>query len=349
MAYARFELALGAALAAAGALATAAALAQAPAPTPPAPQYPPTATITTPGYPALGPADSKLRVTGPAERQEGAPAAGDARDHAVGLVRQRAAAGAARRFRRHRRPRDDDALAQPGGAGHAPSRRSRSCAPTSPAAARTRSPARSTSNGAEPGDVLKVTLEQDRAARLRDQLQRARHVRPVPHHYPDGQVQVHVPRPRQDGDGVPARRRSAAAAVPRNARRRAQGARPLQQRAAGRVRRQHGHPRFRRGHDALRAGACAGRAAVDRRLARRPGQRRGESHRDRDRVQGVQHHGRGAQGQDARLAAHRDAEVTGSPWAIDQDLNQAWDHGAGADGEVPRRAAQESPRRRRQR
>ena len=44
------------------AFATAAALAQAPAPAPPAPQYPPTATITTPGYPALGPADSKLRV-----------------------------------------------------------------------------------------------------------------------------------------------------------------------------------------------------------------------------------------------------------------------------------------------
>jgi acetamidase/formamidase len=63
MAYARFELALGVALGAAGALSTAAALAQAPAPAPPAPQYPPTATITTPGYPALGPADSKLRVT----------------------------------------------------------------------------------------------------------------------------------------------------------------------------------------------------------------------------------------------------------------------------------------------
>src|ERR1044072_1425404 len=42
-----------------------AALAQtappAPAP-PPASPYPPTATITTPGYPAVGPADSKLRV-----------------------------------------------------------------------------------------------------------------------------------------------------------------------------------------------------------------------------------------------------------------------------------------------
>jgi acetamidase/formamidase len=50
---------------AAGALIAAAALAQAPQPAPavpPAPQYPPTATITTPGYPPLGPADPKLRV-----------------------------------------------------------------------------------------------------------------------------------------------------------------------------------------------------------------------------------------------------------------------------------------------
>jgi acetamidase/formamidase len=51
----------------AGALIAAAALAQTPQPAPApaapsAPQYPPTATITTPGYPALGPADPKLRV-----------------------------------------------------------------------------------------------------------------------------------------------------------------------------------------------------------------------------------------------------------------------------------------------
>src|SRR6266404_4921716 len=36
-----------------------------PAPAPAtAPQFPPTATITTPGYPGVGPADSKLRVVG---------------------------------------------------------------------------------------------------------------------------------------------------------------------------------------------------------------------------------------------------------------------------------------------
>jgi acetamidase/formamidase len=61
MAQAKLRIAFGAA----GALIiAAAALAQTPPQAaPPAPQYPPTATITTPGYPALGPADPKLRVT----------------------------------------------------------------------------------------------------------------------------------------------------------------------------------------------------------------------------------------------------------------------------------------------
>src|ERR1700694_3378472 len=40
------------------------AFAQTPPPAPAAPQFPPTATITTPGYPAVGPADSALRVVG---------------------------------------------------------------------------------------------------------------------------------------------------------------------------------------------------------------------------------------------------------------------------------------------
>jgi acetamidase/formamidase len=68
MAHARLPARI--ALGAAGALIiAAAALAQAPQPAPAPtvalpPQYPPTATITTPGYPALGPADPKLRVTG---------------------------------------------------------------------------------------------------------------------------------------------------------------------------------------------------------------------------------------------------------------------------------------------
>ena len=39
-----------------------AAIAQTSPPAPAAPQFPPTATITTPGYPDVGPADSALRV-----------------------------------------------------------------------------------------------------------------------------------------------------------------------------------------------------------------------------------------------------------------------------------------------
>ncbi len=40
-----------------------------------------------------------------------------------------------------------------------------------------------------------------------------------------------------------------------------------------------------------------------------PGQRRGQPHRDRDRLQGVQHHGRRGQGPAARHAAHRNAAL----------------------------------------
>ena len=100
-----------------------------------------------------------------------------------------------------------------------------------------------------------------------------------------------------------------AAAVPRHDRRRAQGAGPVQHRAAGRIRRQHGHPRSGRGHDALRAGARAGRAAVDRRFPRRRrATARSISPRSRPPT-GIQHHGRRDQGQAARHAAHRDAEL----------------------------------------
>ncbi len=56
----------------------------------------------------------------------------------------------------------------------------------------------------------------------------------------------------------------------------------LQQRAAGRVCRQYGYSRFDRRHYAVCAGACRGRVAVDGRLARRAGQRRGEPHRAGD-------------------------------------------------------------------
>jgi hypothetical protein len=60
---------------------------------------------------------------------------------------------------------------------------------------------------------------------------------------------------------------------------------------------------------ALRAGVHAGRVAVDRRFPCRPGQRRDQSHRAGNRLQGVQHHGGSHQGQAARLPAHRNKEI----------------------------------------
>src|ERR1044072_8016059 len=56
------RLALG--LSAASIIGAAALAHPAPAPAPPASPYPPTATITTPGYPAQSPADPKLQAVG---------------------------------------------------------------------------------------------------------------------------------------------------------------------------------------------------------------------------------------------------------------------------------------------
>ena len=88
--------------------------------------------------------------------------------------------------------------------------------------------------------------------------------------------------------------------------------------------RQPRHPRPGRRHHLARAGVREGRAAVDRGLACRAGQRRSQSHRARDRVSGNQcdHHGR--QDTQARMAAHRDA----SDWitmGFDEDLGKALD------------------------
>ena len=313
MAYARFELALGAALAAAGALATAAALAQAPAP-PRSPQYPPTATITTPGYPALGPADSKLRVTGLPNGKKVHLLPATLETTQWGWFDNAQPPVLRVQFRRHHRHGDDDAQPQSGGAGndHRADQEAAHRLPR-PRAAHAHRPdlhRRSRARRRAQGDA-----EQDRAARLCDELQRPGHVRRIPHHLPGRPSQVPLSRPRDDDDGIPARRRSADPAVPRDARRRPQGARPLFERAARRIRRQHGHPRFRRGTAPLRAGACPRRAAVDRRLPRRPGQRRDQPHRHGDRLQGVQHYGGGAQGPAARLSRASKRRSPGSPWA----------------------------------
>ena len=83
---------------------------------------------------ACRPHASRCELAG---RQEGASAAGDARNHAMGLVRQCPAAGAAGPFRRHHRDGNDDAQPQSGGSGRRPSSKSRSCAPISPVAGHT--------------------------------------------------------------------------------------------------------------------------------------------------------------------------------------------------------------------
>jgi acetamidase/formamidase len=81
--------------------------------------------------------------------------------------------------------------------------------------------------GGAAGRRAEGDAEQDRAARLRDELQRAGHVRPIPDRLSGRPGQISLSRPRQDADRVPARRRDAAQAVPGHARGRAQGARPL--------------------------------------------------------------------------------------------------------------------------
>ena len=144
-----------------------------------APQFPPTSTITTPGYPTPGPADPALRVVETAERQEGAPVAGDARDHTVGLVRQCAAAGAACQFRRHHRAGNDDAQSQPGGA-RRHHRADQEAAHRLPGPRTAHVDGADLHRGSAAGRRAQGHDQQDRAARLCDELQRAGHVRPVP-------------------------------------------------------------------------------------------------------------------------------------------------------------------------
>ena len=62
------------------------------------------------------------------------------------------------------------------------------------------------------------------------------------------------------------------------------------------------------GHDHLHPDLPQGRSRVDGRLALPPGQRRGESHRARVLVPRDRHAAHRAQGHEARLAAHRDAD-----------------------------------------
>ena len=143
------------------------------------------------------------------------------------------AAGAARQFRRHHRAGNDDAQPQSGRAGH-DHRADQETAHRFPG----RGPHTLTGpiyiEEAQPGDVLKVTTQQDRSARLRDELQRAGHVRPVPERLSRMarssiciSTSTSMTTEFLPGVVLPLQ------AFPGHARRRAQGSRPLLERAAG--------------------------------------------------------------------------------------------------------------------
>ena len=178
-----------------------AALAQTPppAPAPAAPAasaYPPTATITTPGYPGVGAGRFQASRRRFAQRQKGASAPGHARNHAMGLVRQRPSAGAARQVRRHHRVGNDDAQPQSGGSGH-DDRTDQEDAygfsrPRAAHADRT-----DLYRGSAAGRRAQGEAQQDRSALLRDELQRAGNVRPVPGRLSGRPGQISVSRPRQ--------------------------------------------------------------------------------------------------------------------------------------------------------
>ena len=131
----------------------------------------------------------------PAERQEAPSAAGDARYHAMGLVRQCASSRAAGQFRRHRRAGNDDAQPQPGRSGHD----HRADQEDAHRFSRSRAAHVDRTHLHRGGAARRRPqshAQQDRAARLCDELQRARHVRPIPDRLFGRAGQIPVPRPR---------------------------------------------------------------------------------------------------------------------------------------------------------
>src|SRR5512139_226134 len=223
---------------------------------------PPTATITTPGYPAAGPADPKLRVVGlpngkkvhvlPATLETTQWGWFDNSQPPVLRVHSGDTVVLETMMHSHNQVVPGATIEQikklrtdfPGRGPHTL---------TGPIYI----------EEAQPGDVL--------SASLRHELQRAGHVRPIPHRVSGRPGQVYVSRPRKHDDRVSARHRPAGAALPGHARRRAQGTGPLLERSARGIRRQHGYPRLRRRDNPLCTRACAGRAALEWRLSRRPG------------------------------------------------------------------------------
>ena len=325
MAYARFKLALGAAMCAAGALATAAALAQAPAAAaPPAPQYPPTATITTPGYPALGPADSKLRVTGlpngkkvhllPATLETTQWGWFDNAQPPVLRVQSGDTVVLETMMHSHNQVVPGTTIEQikklrtdfPGRGPHTL---------TGPIYI----------EGAEPGDVLKVTLNKIVPRAYATNFNVPGMFGQFPNIYPDGQVKylyLDIDKMTTEflpGVVLPLSPFPGTIGVARKEPGRYSSVPPGEYAGNMDIR------DFIEGSIALRAGACRRRAAVDRRLPRRPGQRRGEPHRASRPP---------TRSSTSRWRCSRDSRSTfrasrrPSSWitmGFDQDLNKAWD------------------------
>ena len=204
----------------------------APAPTPP-PSAPAPAAPAAPGAPAAAPSHARRRAIragldagagaaangpGQALSGQGPCAARDDGNHAVGLVQQCAAAGAARRVRRFDRLRDDDAFAQPGRA-RGDDRADQEAAHRFPGPRSAHADGPRLHRGRRAGRRAQGPDQQDRAPSLRNELQRSRNVRPVSGQVPRRPGQVLLPRPRSQDRRVRARDRNSVGAVPRHARR----------------------------------------------------------------------------------------------------------------------------------
>ncbi len=148
-----------------------------------------------------------------------------------------------------------------------------------------------------------------RSASLRRQFQSAGYAGPVPGRVPGWPGAILLSRYPSHGDRVRPRDRDSTGALPRHPRSGARRSWSVQHRAARPLRRKHGHPRTEGRHHVVRAGVRRRRAAVVGRFARRSRQRRSQSDRTRNCIQGTVTDRRRDQGEIPRVATHRDADT----------------------------------------
>ena len=195
--------------------------------------------------------------------------------------------------------------------------------------------------GAEPGDVLKVQDQQDRAARLCDELQRAGHVRAVPEGISGRPGQISLSRPRPHGHRVPARRlrfrcgRSPERSASR-ARSRANTA-PCRPASTPATWTSAISSRARRSmcRCTCRARCCGPAIPTPRRATARSTSPRSRPPTANSTSRSTSSR---ASRSTCRASRRRRSWIT---MGFDQDLNKAWDAGQGADRQVPVRAAQD--------